>query len=323
MLRGYQTTNNKNYSKILHSYFILQFQAPMKICLSCTSGFNNQDWVCPQCGKCPEKLDGKPFFAPELAYENDGFPADSFDFLFEVEATNFWFRARNELIIWALKTYFPQTKNFLEIGCGTGYVLSGINKQLPAIELWGSEIYKSGIEHAGERLPTANIIQLDARNIPFDDEFDVIGAFDVLEHVKEDEAVLSEIRRSLKKPKGGLILTVPQHRFLWSPIDELSCHHRRYESQELAQKLCKAGFNLIKITSFVSLLLPLMMLSRLAKRRKAKNLDPHSELRIPALLNKLLEATLTIERTAIKAGASLPVGGSLLAVASLKIDASQ
>lgn len=290
----------------------------MKICLSCTNNFQSQNWLCPQCGESPKEFDGKPFFAPELAYKNDGFPPDSFDYLFEVEATNFWFKARNELIIWALRTYFPHAKNFLEIGCGTGYVLSGINKYFPSLELWGSEIYKSGIEQASKRLPNAKLLQLDARNIPFNDEFDVIGAFDVLEHVKEDEDVLSEIRKALKKPQGGIILTVPQHRFLWSTIDEFSCHHRRYERHELKKKLREAGFDLVKVTSFVSLLLPLMMVSRLTKRGKAENLDPESELRMPALLNKVLETTLAVERNIIKAGVSFPLGGSLLAIASLR-----
>jgi SAM-dependent methyltransferase len=59
----------------------------------------------------------------------------------------------------------------------------------------------------------AVLFQMDARKIPFESEFDVIGAFDVLEHIEEDEKALAQIFHAVL-PGGGLILTVPQHRFL-------------------------------------------------------------------------------------------------------------
>ena len=64
---------------------------------------------------------------------------------------------------------------------------------------------------------------MDARRIPFEDEFDVIGAFDVLEHIKEDEQVLVQMHRAVKSG-GGIMLTVPQHMFLWSEQD-VQAHH--------------------------------------------------------------------------------------------------
>ena len=77
---------------------------------------------------------------------------------------------------------------------------------------------------------------MDARRIPYEAEFDVIGAFDVIEHIYEDAAVLQQMHRAVR-PGGGIIVTVPQHRFLWSKQDEFSCHFRRYTRGELMSKV--------------------------------------------------------------------------------------
>ncbi|HEY6044608.1 MAG TPA: methyltransferase domain-containing protein, partial [Nitrosospira sp.] len=154
----------------------------------------------------------------------------------------------------------------------------------------------------------------DARKIPFESEFDVIGAFDVLEHIEEDEKVLAQIFHAVL-PGGGIILTVPQHRFLWSQQDEYACHVRRYEAEELSNKVEQAGFQVERATSFVSLLLPLMFLSRLSKRKPVENYDPTQEFQISGLLNGILETVLDLERMIIRAGFSFPAGGSRLLIA--------
>jgi SAM-dependent methyltransferase len=155
---------------------------------------------------------------------------------------------------------------------------------------------------------------MDARDIPFEDEFDVIGAFDVLEHIAEDERVLSEMYRAVR-PEGGVILTVPQHAFLWSQADEHACHIRRYNARDLKQKVEQAGFTLVRATSFVSLLLPLMMASRLRRSVPDTDYDPLAELKIGGLINEFVVNILGLERTLIRTGLSFPAGGSLLVVA--------
>jgi len=97
-----------------------------------------------------------------------GFEAKFFAQLVEVETNNFWFRSRNRLIIWALQRYFPDARHFLEIGCGTGFVLSGIQQAFPNLTLYGSEIFTKGLEFAAQRLPNTQLFQMDARHIPFE-----------------------------------------------------------------------------------------------------------------------------------------------------------
>jgi SAM-dependent methyltransferase len=287
----------------------------MQLCLKCNTQFRSADWKCSACDFLPEAVTNFFTFAPDLMQYNTGFDAQNFAKLIEVEAANFWFRSRNQLIIWALKKYFSDAENFLEIGCGTGYVLSGIQKNFPNLKLFGSEISARGLNFAAQRVKHAMLFQMDARKIPFVEEYDVIGAFDVFEHIEEDELVLQQIHQALK-PGGGIILTVPQHQFLWSQQDEHACHVRRYNIADLKNKMIKAGFKIIKTTSFVSLLLPLMLVSRLQKRKKIENYDPLQELKLSKTLNIIFENILAFERLVIQLGINFPVGGSLLMIAN-------
>jgi SAM-dependent methyltransferase len=270
--------------------------------------------LCPQCGFEPQVLAGFPAFAPELARAEEGYDPAHFSALAELEARNFWFRSRNRLIVWALGRYFPGARRFLEVGCGTGFVLSGVAEACPGLETTGSEVAIEGLGFAARRIPAARLIQMDARRIPFRGEFDVAGAFDVIEHIEDDRAVLEALRGALV-PGGGLLLTVPQHPFLWSEYDVRAHHVRRYRAAELRDRLAEAGFEVVRMMSFVTLLLPLMMVSRLASKKPGADYDPLAELRIAPWLNWMLEKTLDVERLLIQAGLSFPAGGSLLAVA--------
>jgi SAM-dependent methyltransferase len=286
----------------------------VRLCIECGKSFEGQDLKCPFCRHEPQRLGGHVAFAPQLAEDNEGFNPENFVKLFNMEAGNFWFRARNRLIIWALERYFPQAATFMEIGCGTGFVLSGIRQAFPELTLSGSEIFSDGLAFAAERLPGVALYQMDARRIPFREEFDVIGAFDVLEHIREDEQVLSQMYQATRQ-HGGILVTVPQYPFLWSQADDYAHHVRRYRARELKDKVRRAGFNVIRLTSFVSMLLPLLMLSRLKPRFRSEEFDPASEFNISTPMNRTLEKILDGERKLIRAGISFPAGGSLLLVA--------
>jgi SAM-dependent methyltransferase len=286
----------------------------MKICHNCNRMFSSDDWHCPNCNSRPHSEDSFLVFAPESNFTDAGFKPEFFEKLFNLEANNFWFKVRNQLIVWALNKYFPGKETFLEIGCGTGFVLSEIESQIPQLSLSGSEIHVDGLNFAKKRLQKTRLWQMDARSIPFENEFDVIGAFDVLEHIQEDEKVLQEMHKALC-PGGGIVLTVPQHPFLWSEADEHACHERRYTAAELKSKVEKAGFTTVRTTSFVSFLLPFMMASRLMRRPSSKKYDPFAELKINSVLNRVFERVLKLEAAMIRAGISLPLGGSLLLIA--------
>lgn len=286
----------------------------MRSCLKCAHAFSSDLWICPACGYEPVRLNGFDAHAEEFANGGGGFNPEYFEELASLEAANFWFRARNELILWALQTYKPNAHSMLEVGCGTGFVLSGIARNYPEMVLSGSEIFLTGLSHAAARVPTAQFMQMDARHVPFFNEFDAIGAFDVLEHIEEDESVLTQLHKALK-PTGVLLLTIPQHPWLWSANDDYACHVRRYTARELHKKVIDAGFRIERSTSFVSLLLPAMMLSRQTSNNKITERDVTAELRLPKLINNIFLGIMRVEQRLIKFGANFALGGSRLVIA--------
>lgn len=270
---------------------------------------------CPSCGHTPALVDGFDSYAPDFAHESSGFKSNYFSGLANLEDANFWCQSRNNLKMWALEKYVPNFQSFLEVGCGTGYVLSGISKKFPNSILLGSEIFVAGLGFAAARLPSVKFIQMDAKNIPFDNEFDVMGAFDVLEHIKEDEEVLTQMCKALK-PKGWIFITVPQHAWLWSSTDEYAQHERRYAASDLRRKVEAAGFSIIRSTSFITTLLPAMMIARFRQKKILdKEFDATAELKISPWLNTFFLRILSAELALIKGGINLPFGGSRLVVA--------
>jgi SAM-dependent methyltransferase len=211
-----------------------------------------------------------------------------------------------------LRKHFASARSLLEVGCGDGFVLAGLRDAFPEMRLGGVELFAEGIEIAARRVPDAELIQADARSLPYDGEWDVVGCFDVLEHVDEDRKVLDEIHRALR-PGGGLLVHVPQHRWLWGEADRISHHVRRYGRTELEGKLQAAGFGIVAASSFVSLLLPFLALGRF--RRRLTPQDLARQLAPPRPLNEALERVLGLEQALIERGVSLPAGGSLLIAA--------
>ena len=289
----------------------------MRVCPQCCQGPLSENWQCPSCQYQPRQEDGFVLFAPDLIDGYEGFPSERYPVLARFESGNFWFRSRNKLILWILKRYFPGMKTFFEIGCGTGFVISSVASAFPDVSLSASEIDSAGLPFVRQKVERAEIFQMDARHIPFRDQFDVIGVFDVIEHIKEDEEVLNQIYNACK-PGGGVIITVPQHPFLWSEVDVYSCHKRRYTKNELIAKIQRAGFEIVDTISFVSLLLPLMFLSRLMTKSKKEDFDPMRELSLPRFLSRILEGVMDFERILIRAGLRFPAGGSLLCVGKKK-----
>lgn len=282
--------------------------------IECPACHQGSDWVDFRCPCCHFQLPLVGGFPSLIARDppEGGFSADFFRQIAPMEARHFWFIERNTLILEALARHGKAISDFMEIGCGTGFVLDAIHQAYPDWHLLGTELFSEGLEVAAERIQGVPLIQMDARQSPFRAHFDAIGLFDVLEHIKEDDQVLRMIERALR-PRGLLLLTVPQHPWLWSHTDEMAFHVRRYRRKDLERQLKAAGFSILETTSFMSLLLPLMLLSRVFSRRSD---DPHAELRLSPRLNGFLGRVLAVERLLRQQRLKLPFGGSLLIVAA-------
>jgi SAM-dependent methyltransferase len=255
-------------------------------------------------------------FAPDLADTVSGMDPRSFEALSKIEAEYFWFVVRNELIVGLVDKFFPEAQRFLEIGCGNGAVLRAIAKSRRWRRLVGSELHPSGLAHARKRLPSdVEFVQMDARHIPGVDVFDLVGAFDVIEHIADDEGVLRGMRAATQTG-GGAIIAVPQHPWLWSRADDVAYHQRRYRRGELETKLARNGFEVLFSSSFTALLLPLMAASRLVSRdNRGRDDDVLREFRLNRHVNNMFIAILRCEVRLTLAGMKWPAGGSRIVVA--------
>lgn len=267
----------------------------------------------------PRSIQGIPCYAPDSANEGRDFPLAEYALLAGVQEKNFWYRSRNRIIMHAFRKCLADRvrPKVLEVGCGTGFVLGALAAE-GRYDLVGADLHVAGLAFARDRLPAVAFVQLDARDLPYAKEWDAVAAFDVLEHVEDDGAVIRSVHRALV-PGGVFVITVPQHQWLWSATDDHVRHKRRYARRDLLTRLQRQGFTVELWSSFVFFLLPAMYLSRLGKRRGTgcaaeRDVLCH-ELDLPRPLNAALDGIMRLDEGLIRAGVSLPVGGSLLVVA--------
>jgi SAM-dependent methyltransferase len=160
-------------------------------------------------------------------------------------------------------------------------------------------------------------VQADAVRLPFGPgSFDAAFAFDVLEHIQDEDGALSEIRRVLR-PDAPLVLSVPAFPFLSGRQDVICHHYRRYRRSRLVPLLRTHGFSIEHASYFNSLLFLPVAAIRIA-RRLLPTPDPPGgsdfDLRLPRVLERLLETAFSAERHVVTRGA-MPFGVSVLCVA--------
>lgn len=117
-------------------------------------------------------------------------------------------------------------------------------------------LFGAGKDQAAKARPRERLAEL----------FDVVGAFDLIEHIADDEVALRAIHRAVRDG-GGVVIAVPQHPWLWSQTDVIAHHVRRYRRGELEDKIRRAGFRVAFSGSFTCLLLPLMVTGRMLARQ--------------------------------------------------------
>jgi len=258
-------------------------------------------------------------------------PASSYDpayfaRLADIERDHFWFRARNRVIgslVRQVTQSLPTGFRVLEVGCGTGNVLRMLEQECRGGTVLGMDLFTQGL-HFARRHTSCMLVQGDIHSPPFRLPFDVIGTFDVLEHLADDLRVLRYLRAMLA-PGGALLVTVPAHQSLWSYFDEASHHCRRYETGELATKLAEAGYKVEYLSQFMTCIYPIVWLGRrLAPfiRRRHNSVSgsreddlARSELRIIPFLNRLLLFVLQREADLVARRLRMPLGTSIVAIA--------
>ena len=251
-------------------------------------------------------------------YDPDFFPT-----LCAVEDRHFWFRTRNRVIeaqVGQIVAPLPAGFRVLEVGCGTGNTLRVLEAVCARGLVVGVDLYQEGLDLARRRV-SCPLVRADVFRLPFQPCFDLICLFDVLEHLPDDVRVLRALS-ALLVPTGKLLLTVPASRSLWSYFDVAAHHCRRYEKTDLQAALHEAGFQVEFLSPFMMALYPILWLGRrltgFGKAADARQAAERSQqdLRIGAVSNKILTSLVAWELPFIKARRKLPLGSSLVALAS-------
>ncbi|HEV8337361.1 MAG TPA: class I SAM-dependent methyltransferase [Candidatus Polarisedimenticolia bacterium] len=232
------------------------------------------------------------------------------------ERRHWWFVGRRRIVASILASVLGDRRNLeiLDIGCGTGGMIPLLRPfgRVTAIDPSEEAILYSSERYSGQAI----LRRVDfPREPPPRERYDLVTLFDVLEHLDDDREALSKAARLLG-PGGRLILTVPAHRSLWSPHDEINQHRRRYARAELQGRIREAGLRLLRMTYFNALLLPAVWAARRIRRGAALEGDRRSDFRIQTgWMNNFLAAVFGAERFLLRAF-DLPLGVSLLAIAA-------
>ena len=232
----------------------------------------------------------------------------------ELDDRHWWYKARRKIIADLIRREcrVPSGAQILELGCGTGHNLAMLSDfgHVEGLEL-DDEARALSEKRLGRKVMSSPLPELaDVQ----DGHYDLIGAFDVIEHIEDDSAALASIATKLK-PSGKFIMTVPAHQWMWSAHDVVNHHKRRYSRGSLKRLIEGSPLKLDRVGYFNSLLFPLAVAERAASKLRRKE---DADVKLPsAPLNAALEKIFETERYLV-GRLPLPPGLSLFAVASAK-----
>lgn len=229
-----------------------------------------------------------------------------------LEEHHWWFLARRDIIYKLIKNYHRDSE-ILEIGCSGGLLIRFLEGQ-GFKNIRGIDIDGKAIEICRQK-GIAGVYVADAEKTGFKDEqFDIVIASDVLEHIRDEAKAIMEWHRILK-PNGRLIIFVPAFKFLWSKHDEANHHYRRYSKIALIRTLGKNGFKVERSSYWnFSLFLPVSLIRLSQRFFKGSKQSGDQLYGVNTFINKTLEYILRLENKLLSSGISLPLGISVFAI---------
>lgn len=219
-----------------------------------------------------------------------------------------WYRARSALLEEALGPYLGQPTSLLDVGSADG---PSVGWMRGAHRRFTIDVHLRGLQ-PGEGVCAS------ALALPFcDGVFDVVGAFDVLEHCQPESLALREMKRVLV-PGGRLLIAVPAYQWAWTDHDVAAGHYRRYTRRRLVGAIDNAGFHVERVTYAFTTVFPFFVADRVVRRLRPRNSgDPEQRLTpVPAALDRVLLGLTGVERRIMRRR-DLPFGSSVF-LAALK-----
>lgn len=235
------------------------------------------------------------------------------------EESHWWFRGRKAVLAAVLRRAVAGRviDRALDLGCGVGGLMDilstagrafGTDTSLPSLVFCRGRGLRRLFTASGSDLPLAP------------ESFDLITAFDTLEHIPDDDATLRECRRILR-PGGLLVASGPAYPWLFSHQDRVVHHQRRYTLGSLGGRLRRAGFRVVRRSYYNTILFPVILPALLVIKARERLFPPPADstgtnvsLPIPRFVNRILEAIFRFERHLVP-HISFPAGHSLVIVA--------
>lgn len=218
-----------------------------------------------------------------------------------------WYRARSGLLEAALGTHVGSPARLLDVGSADGPSVGWLRGRGARYTL---DVFPEGQQPGRGVCGSASAL-------PFADAaFDLVVAFDVVEHCADEALAMSELARVLA-PGGRLLLSVPAYTWAWSDHDVRAGHHRRYTRPRLVRAVASTGLSTRRSTYAFAAVFPFFAVERVLRRLRSvlgcaasSGLTPVSP-RLDAVLTGLCR----LDAARLARGGDLPFGSSVLLAA--------
>ncbi len=233
---------------------------------------------------------------------------------FEVERNHWWFKARSEILYAYIRQHITRKDRKLKI-LNVGVATGASSMMLQAFgEVASLEYEQDCIDFIKDQVPIS-VVQGSILELPYaDNSFDLVCAFDVIEHVDDHVLAVQELGRVCSKG-GSVLVTVPAFMSLWSEHDEINHHFRRYKRTEL-KKLFSLKEGSVIFSSYFNavLFIPIFLARKVSNffRDKNKKVQSDFEKYKPGLVSKILYQVFKSERKILNAKIRFPFGVSAI-----------
>ena len=222
-----------------------------------------------------------------------------------------WYRARSELLRTALSPYMGTPSRSLDVGSADG----------PSVDWMRGDHERCALDVDPRGLTPGSGVCGSATALPFADaSFDLVGAFDVVEHCEPEGQAFAELARVLA-PGGRLLLSVPAYQWAWSDHDVRAGHYRRYTLPRLERAVHAAGLRVDRSTYAFMSVFPMFAAERVARRLRRTDADPAGQRLndVPPALERVLLGLCRVDRGLLRRH-DLPFGSSVLLAATKPSD---
>jgi SAM-dependent methyltransferase len=171
------------------------------------------------------------------------------------EPTYWWYRARTDLLRTVLGKYVDPDARILDVGSADGPSVSWLRggRRFASLDLDPRGLGRNGVCGSALALPFA------------DASFDVVAAFDVIEHCEPEQEAVEQVARVLA-PGGTFLMSVPAYQWAWTDFDDQNGHHRRYTRARAVRALERGGLQVERATYVFAAVFPFFVAERLARR---------------------------------------------------------